>query len=45
VAVFATSERLDNLTRHRAAALGVRVLDEQRLADPRRVLAALLGTT
>jgi hypothetical protein len=45
VAYFATSERLDTLTRHRAAALGVRVLDEQRLADPRQVLTALLGTT
>jgi hypothetical protein len=43
VTVFATSERLDRADRHRAAALGVRVLDAARLADEARVLAALLG--
>jgi Card1-like endonuclease family protein len=43
VAVFATSERLDPVGRQRAAALGIRVLDEQRLGDPERVLETLLG--
>ncbi len=44
VAVFATSANLELPARHRAAALGIRVLDAERLADPERVLAALLGT-
>ena len=43
VSVFATSAQLDRPARHRAAALGIRVLDAERLADPARVLAALLG--
>jgi hypothetical protein len=45
VAVFATTELLDRPARHRAAALGTRVLDADRLPDQRRVLAALLGQT
>ena len=43
VAVFATSEPLDRSARRRAAALGVRVLDPERLANPERVLAGLLS--
>ena len=43
VAVFATSEPLERPARRRAAALGVRVLDPEHLADPERVLAALLS--
>lgn len=43
VPVFATSQTFDRSARHRAAALGIRVLDAERLADPSRVLAALLG--
>lgn len=43
VTVFATSDTLDRSDRHRASALGVRVLDATRLADPTRVLEALLG--
>ena len=43
VTVFATSDTLDRSDRHRASALGVRVLDAGRLAEPARVLEALLG--
>jgi len=43
VSVFATNDTLDRSDRHRASALGVRVLDAGRLADPARVLEALLG--
>ena len=43
VAVLATSEKLEPPARHRAAALGVRVVDAERLAEPERVLAALVG--
>jgi hypothetical protein len=44
VAVFATTRRLDRVDRHRASALGIQVLDGERLGDERRVLAALLGS-
>jgi hypothetical protein len=43
VTVFATTRRLDRVDRHRASALGIQVLDGERLADERSVLAALLG--
>ncbi len=43
VTVFATSESLERSARLRAGALGVRVLDAERLGDEERVLAALLG--
>jgi hypothetical protein len=43
VPVFATSEVLDHAARRRAAALGVRVLDAERLPDEELVLATLLG--
>lgn len=47
ITVFATIDTLDRAARQRAAALGVRVLDAPRLADPDLVLRALLngGTT
>ncbi|MFN8523684.1 MAG: DUF1887 family CARF protein [Chloroflexota bacterium] len=43
VTVFATSEVLDRHARHRASALGVRVIDRQRLQDESLVLRILLG--
>jgi hypothetical protein len=43
VSVFATSESLDKAARQRAAALGVKTLDAEMLADPARVLSVLLG--
>ncbi|MGE3267289.1 MAG: DUF1887 family CARF protein [Chloroflexota bacterium] len=43
VAVFATTDTLDRPARHRAAALGIRVLDATRLPDPRIVLTMLLN--
>jgi hypothetical protein len=43
VAVFATSELLDRAARQRAAALGIRVVDGERMADRKQVLRALLG--
>jgi hypothetical protein len=43
VSVFATSESLDKAARQRAAALGVKTLDAEMLADPDRVLSVLLG--
>src|SRR5262249_54392813 len=42
VAVFATTGTLDRPARRRAAALGIRVLDAPRLADPVQVLQALM---
>ena len=42
ITVFATTEQLDRHDRSRAAALGIRVLDAERLADPARALASLL---
>jgi hypothetical protein len=44
VTVFATSDTLDRSAGHRASALGIRVLDAERLADPERVVDALLGS-
>jgi hypothetical protein len=45
VTVFATIETLDRPARRRAAALGIRVLDAPRLADPAVVLRSLLNGT
>ena len=46
ITVFATTEQLDRYDRGRAAALGIRILDAESLADPARVVAALLdGST
>jgi hypothetical protein len=44
VTVFATTRRLDRVDRHRANAIGIQVLDGERLGDERRALAALLGS-
>lgn len=43
IPVFATTEVLDRSARRRAAALGVRILDATRLADPAVVLSMLLN--
>jgi hypothetical protein len=45
VTVFATVDTLDRPARRRAAALGVRILDAPRLADPAVVLTSLLNGT
>ena len=42
ITVFATTEQLDHYDRRRAAALGIRILDAERLADPARVLGTLV---
>jgi len=42
ITVFATTETLDRYDRRRAAALGIRILDAERLADPARVLDTIL---
>lgn len=43
IPVFATTQVLDRSARRRAAALGVRILDASRLADPSVVLSMLLN--
>lgn len=45
VAVFATTDTLDQSARRRAAALGIRTLDATRLVDPETVLATLIHGT
>jgi hypothetical protein len=42
ISVFATTDTLDRSARRRAAALGVRILDATRLADPALVLESLV---
>jgi hypothetical protein len=42
VAVFATTDTLDQSARRRAAALGIRTLDATRLPDPDTVLTTLI---
>ncbi len=45
ITVFATTDTLDRPARQRAAALGIRILDATRLADPTIVLATLADGT